>query len=245
METRSLTAGEILNIWETGRSRRPLERAWLLLAHACPDASGAELAALTVGQRNARLIALRWRTFGPAARCRAACPACGAELEFMLDLPGLAAAEPEVAVYRDILAGYSLEYRLPTAGDLAAIAAAGNDPGGARQELIARCVLGAERDGEAVSPAGLPAAVVEALGEAIRERDPLAGLRLALDCAACGQRSSVPFDAAAFVWSELEMQARRLLREVHSLARAYGWREGDILALSPARRQAYLELAAG
>jgi hypothetical protein len=33
--------------------------------------------------------------------------------------------------------------------------------------------------------------------------------------------------------------------EVDALARAYGWREADILALSPARRAAYLELARG
>jgi hypothetical protein len=32
------------------------------------------------------------------------------------------------------------------------------------------------------------------------------------------------------------------LRDVHELASAYGWRESEILALSPQRRQAYLEL---
>jgi hypothetical protein len=32
------------------------------------------------------------------------------------------------------------------------------------------------------------------------------------------------------------------LREVHTLAWAYGWREADILAMSPARRQFYIEL---
>jgi hypothetical protein len=33
-----------------------------------------------------------------------------------------------------------------------------------------------------------------------------------------------------------------LLTEVHRLAQAYGWREAEILALSEARRHAYLEL---
>ena len=36
----------------------------------------------------------------------------------------------------------------------------------------------------------------------------------------------------------------RILREVHTLAAAYGWSEAEILALSPARRRVYLELAA-
>ena len=38
-------------------------------------------------------------------------------------------------------------------------------------------------------------------------------------------------------------RALRLLGHVHALARAYGWREADILAMSPARRQVYLDLA--
>ena len=37
--------------------------------------------------------------------------------------------------------------------------------------------------------------------------------------------------------------ARRTLRDVHVLARAYGWREADVLALSPTRRQIYVELS--
>jgi hypothetical protein len=52
----------------------------------------------------------------------------------------------------------------------------------------------------------------------------------------------VLFDAGSFFWSELGAWARRLLHEIHSLARAYGWSESEILTLSPARRQAYLEL---
>jgi hypothetical protein len=32
---------------------------------------------------------------------------------------------------------------------------------------------------------------------------------------------------------------------VHLLARAYGWRETDILALSARRRQSYIELIEG
>ena len=42
--------------------------------------------------------------------------------------------------------------------------------------------------------------------------------------------------------TELEAQAKRLLRSVHVLASAYGWSESEILALSEARRDAYVEL---
>jgi hypothetical protein len=36
-----------------------------------------------------------------------------------------------------------------------------------------------------------------------------------------------------------------LLRDVHTLASAYGWKEDEVLHLTPARRHAYLELVAG
>ena len=58
----------------------------------------------------------------------------------------------------------------------------------------------------------------------------------------CGHEWDELFDVVSFVWAELEVQACRLLQEVHVLARAYGWREGDVLALSPRRRRLYLEM---
>jgi hypothetical protein len=51
------------------------------------------------------------------------------------------------------------------------------------------------------------------------------------------------FDIEEYFWVEVAARAMRILREIHILARAYGWREADILAMSTRRRQAYLELA--
>ncbi len=53
---------------------------------------------------------------------------------------------------------------------------------------------------------------------------------------------SVAFDIVSFLWNELNAWAIRTLREVHILASAYGWSETDILAMSPWRRQFYLEV---
>ena len=68
-------------------------------------------------------------------------------------------------------------------------------------------------------------------------------LELALECPDCSQRWLAAFDIATFLWHEIDVWARRTLREVHALARAYAWREPDVLALSPTRRQIYLELS--
>ena len=50
------------------------------------------------------------------------------------------------------------------------------------------------------------------------------------------------FDIVALFWAELAAEANRLLREVDTLAASVQLAEADILALSPRRRQAYLEL---
>ncbi len=76
------------------------------------------------------------------------------------------------------------------------------------------------------------------------ELDPAAEIWLEATCPACGSASTVLLDPAAIVVEEVDRHARRILREVDQLARAYGWREPDVLALGPARRRAYLGLVA-
>ena len=74
------------------------------------------------------------------------------------------------------------------------------------------------------------------------QADPLAEILLDFDCPACGASFQEGLELASFVWAELEARARRLLMDVHTLASAYGWGEAEILALSAARREFYLEM---
>ena len=61
-------------------------------------------------------------------------------------------------------------------------------------------------------------------------------------CADCGHAWDALLDIGACFWAELASHARQLMDSVHRLASAYGWCEADILALSPARRSAYLAM---
>jgi hypothetical protein len=74
------------------------------------------------------------------------------------------------------------------------------------------------------------------------EIDPQAEILFALSCPACQHEWQILFDIVSFLWTELSAQAKRLLLEVHELARHYSWHETDILAMSPMRRNLYLEL---
>lgn len=201
-----------------------------------------DIAALSVGQRDALLYALRDLMVGPRLEVFAECPACRAPLEFSLetaDILARAAAAPagEVALAAD---GYTVRFRLPNSFDLAMVVNADVTDG--RRELLRRCVTGAGREGHELDGDALPEAVVAAVAAKMQECDPLAEVSLDLACPACGTRRPLVLDIVSFFWTELEVQAKHLLRQVHILARSYGWREEDILAMSAYRRRLYLEM---
>jgi hypothetical protein len=237
-----LSTRDIVRAWDWGQDKHPVDRALILLALACPELSHDTLADLTVGQRNGRLLALRERTLGPTLRSLASCESCGAALEFAVPIAALSDDDPAALEHSLEHDGFRLRFRLPTSRDLAAVV--GLDPAEAgRQLLVERCVLAAEYDGQPVAVGELPDALTAVLAEAVGDQDPLAEKRLRLTCAECGHRWSALFDIAAFFWTELDGVARRLMGDVATLARSYGWGEAEILAMSAARRQLYLEMA--
>jgi hypothetical protein len=201
-----------------------------------------ELATLTVGQRNTCLFILRTRTLGSALQGVAACPACACRVEFSLDAGDLCKAErmsPVEAEQSFSMGSIEVLFRPLTSRDMASVAHLGS-VATARARLIQNCVLTA-RDGEQhLRPTDLPEDVIAALAERVAEGDPQAEFLLSLDCPACAHQWPLLFDIASFFWKEISAEAKRLLREVHALARAYGWPEQDILSMSAARRQVYL-----
>lgn len=238
----SSSQARLLAVWEQGAELPPAARAWLLVRAHDPELPDADLARLSVGDADRRLLALRTAAFGDRFDAVSRCPACdeAIELEFgAADFP--ASPEPrDIEELRRLSAGgLRVDYRLPTLGDLAVAARAGG-PDAARATLVARCIVRVTRGRD--RSAEPSAEVVSAVGEALEAADPMAGARLELRCPACDHTWASAFDLGAYLWAELDAWAERMLREVHLLARAYGWREADILAMSSRRRRAYLEL---
>ncbi|GAC1347442.1 MAG: hypothetical protein NVSMB27_12850 [Ktedonobacteraceae bacterium] len=247
----SLSTQEILRIWEIGSGQHPVDRALTMLAGAFPEIPQDDLVSLSVGQRDARLLDIRKRNFGTHLASFTECVKCQERLEFDLEVDDIQVAPRPESVnqeYRVACDRYELHFRLPTSLDLAAIAGC-PDVTTARKLLVRRCVLKVNRDGAEVSTEGLseevpslPETVVTALGAQMATSDPMAEIEIDVTCPACGHHWSVIFDIVLFLWAEICVQAKRLLREVHTLAWAYGWHEADILSLSAARRQYYLEM---
>lgn len=237
----SLSARDIVRAWDWGRDKHPVDRALVLLALAEPERGREALADLSVGQRNGRLLALREALLGPTVRGMATCAACGTALTFAAPVAAFQGDEPAALEHTLEHAGLRLRFRLPTSRDLASVAGLPEDEGG--RLLLARCVLEVSGAGRPLPPAELPAALIAALAEAVADLDPMAETRMRMTCAQCGHRWSALFDIGSFFWAELEGLARRILEEVAVLARSFGWSESEILGMSAARRQVYLELA--
>jgi uncharacterized protein (UPF0212 family) len=241
---RPLSAAELLHAWEQGLAQAPARRALILLGAACPDLSRDALARMSIGQRDARLLALREALFGSQVTGLTACPVCGDQLELAFAVADILAA-PSAAESADThmlaAAGCEVQFRLLNSEDLLAIANA-VDIASARRALFARCVVQAHRDDEYTPIDQLPDEVVSAVAESMALLDPQAEVQLTLTCPVCANQWQAAFDIVSYLWAEINAWAMCLLREVHSLARAYGWREADILAMSAIRRHWYLEM---
>jgi hypothetical protein len=244
MTVRAPSASELLTIWERGQHLSGAQRALELLESA-GYGKQTDLAQLPIGQRDERLLAVRERLFGVELACLADCPACGACLETDLNtgslhLPTRTFENKTLTVTCN---GCDILFRLPTTLDLTTLEP-DMDPIEARRALANRCVIDVQSNGGIV-PQELPENMIATLAEGMALEDPQADLQLALQCPTCEHRWLTPLDILRFLWLEIQAWATRLLREIHELASAYGWGEKEILALSPVRRQAYLNLVRG
>lgn len=239
---RALEARDILRLWETCAALHPVDRALAMLRAGSPDDTLDTLAGLVIGERERRTVALRVSTFGLAAEGASDCPACGLTHEIDPPLAAILDAPPAAVEPVTVVAGdYELIVQAPDSRDQAALTQC-SDAVEALHVLVARCVLAATHRGDAVAAAALPDDVVALAAEALALHDVNAETSISLSCSRCEHRWTMVFDAGEFLWAEIAAHARRLLYEVHTLARAYHWSEADVLAMTARRREAYLAL---
>ena len=214
---RPLSAVQVLALWDAGQTRHPIDRSLLALALAMPEEAPDELADRPVGWREINMLALRNATFGSALDGYAPCPSCGNLMEFGLDgvtlLQSLPAPDTAVEWLPDRCRVDDIQSGMTSTVDR-------------KKSPKSKC-----------SPARI--GEIESRMEAL---DPAADIRLGMRCSDCGHAWDAVLDVGNCFWDELGIRARQLLESVHRLASAYGWREAEILALSPARRAAYLNM---
>ena len=208
---------DVLALWERGAQRHPLDRGALLCAGRGPTC------------RQTRSPTCR------SARSRQACCACARRASATASTPRRLRAlrrAPGASRWSRVRSCRRPPAPAPGRGrrhgcacaplDLRDLAAVAGEPD--TERAAGRCwrAARAKRDGEAMA---LADEVPRAVEDALEALDPHADLALAVHCAACGaarQRAARRRRAAV---GRDRRPARRLLREVHLLARAYGWTE--------------------
>lgn len=261
-------AGWLLTLWEQGLQapRRQRDDALLACAHAAPppQALGQRQVALLAAHAQWFGPALALRSACPACQAELAWEVDSAALAQTLAQMPAGSAEPALTH-----AGGRLHLRAPLVDDVDRAVAAG--PQAYADALLAACVAGWQPGPDAATntatdtapdpsldtspdtarhtvpaplpaPADWPADLRAAALARLEALDPAASVSFALACPACGQAWDAPLDPGAALWRKVQAAAERLLQEIDLLARAYGWREADVLALSPLRRAAYLQL---
>jgi hypothetical protein len=238
-----LSATELLQVWEEGLAQPEPRRALALLAAADPQIDVETLARLSIGARDGRLLTLRQRLFGNVVESTAHCPKCNELMEWEADVDQLRmpASGQEDEQYLMTVTGYRVTFRLPNSLDLIAVRG-GTDVEAMRACLLERCVLEVVGTEDTIAPTSLPAEVGDAITAEMANVDPQADVTLAVTCDACGHTWEAGFDISSFLWTEIDDWARRTVQTVHRLALSYGWREQDILGMSPLRRRLYLEM---
>jgi hypothetical protein len=240
---RILSQEELLAVWEASLDLAlPLRAVELVRAAEAAEDPGR----LTPGQRDALLLEMRERIFGPEISAAAKCPQCGEEHEFEMRVGDVRLkplpTPPELSLEQS---GYSVTFRLPDSADLIAASASTSIDADMRNLLLERCITRATLNDHQIAVEELTDAVRDAISMRMGEADPQGEVELSICCASCQFSWLELFDVVAFFWGEIQSWAVRTLNEVHQLAAAYGWSEKEALSVSSRRRAFYLDLIAG
>ncbi|MEI8211034.1 MAG: hypothetical protein WCI02_02720 [Planctomycetota bacterium] len=233
-----MTESMLLQLWERCYAASPLERTVMMSSLVEPRMSIEEILDLPLGARDQRLIALRRSRFGDDVVSMVSCPNCQTQIELSFDLSQLAmaanttASAPFEVDWND----RPLMVRCPSTRDVMALATSSSP----EALLLERCIISRPEDGN-VAPLA-DESLRRKLGTVIEEHDPLGVIEFEMQCGDCGRQAMTLFDIGRFLWTEIDAWCQRLLSDIHSIARAYGWSESEILSLGAWRRQVYLNM---
>jgi hypothetical protein len=197
---RTLLANDIIRVWEREQGKPYLERAMLLLTAALPDVDRNQLADLTIGQRDAILLALREKTLGPTLQMYDSCSQCSENLEFTVsasDIRMMEVSEEKPAERELRQNGYVVRYRRPDSCDLAFVREMG-DVAQARSHLLQKCILEVRHSGNVIRSEDVPDDVVAALTARMEEDDPQADIQFNVRCPTCGFSWQTIFDRGLY-----------------------------------------------
>ena len=203
-----------------------------MLAQLSEHLGKEELFNLTIGERDQLLIKAYQAMFGSEIEVFSSCSACSCELELLVDLNELLVVDYEADTNLKFeLHGKQLLLEPIRVGDLKQVKRIGNE-----KWLDEKLTQGR------IAPKLITQEDRNEYAARLSELDPQADICLEFECVECQFSWIDPFDIASQLWLRFDATCKRLLAAVHSLASAYGWTETEVLAMSPWRREVYLNM---
>lgn len=227
------SASEVLDVWDRGRGRAPWCRALEMLRWTLPPGDRDTAEALSIGDRDAALLALCAQLLGDEIEGVSTCTTCGGAAEMSLSAAEIGSSSRSSGASVSI-ADTTARIRAVTTHDLKAVA--GLNAAAARLALVDRCV----DDPDGVLGAN-PSEHLDAVCDALQEVDPDGDITIRIRCPVCEQENVALFDIVEFAWAAIEDWGQRVLLDVQLLAAGYGWTESDVLRLPEWRRRYYAE----
>jgi len=243
-----LSSAELLTVWESGLNQGTDQQALRLLLAAMPEKTEADLKAFSIGERDYHLMRLRHQLFGSRFDSVSQCPNCKEQLQWDSDIRELYALGREAyPVQRNPIIQterWTIRLRPLSHSDINALLQEPDETAKPEQLLRASVLAIKNQEDDTVAFEQLSKTDRNAIVNALQAADPLARVDIDLTCPACDHRWQALFDIASFLWAEINAWALRTLHGIHLLASNYGWTEQDILAMTPTRRQIYLDMVA-
>jgi hypothetical protein len=231
----------LLEAWDAARATPDLARGAVVLA-ATTDRDADELVDLPISELATLALRIQRDAYGDVLDVLMRCEGCDELLDVPLSLSDLlerGSPSAPLSLPRSVehsVAGHVVEVRTPTTRDLMDASSA-DDPAAL---VLDRCVV---VDRGALATQDLSDTLVASVEDILEQMAAPALSTLVAPCPECGERATGVLDPGELLWQAVDTRAPALLAEVAYLAAAFGWSQDAILALSPARRAAYLELA--
>ena len=233
----------MLHIWELGLNKSPIEKSLLLLAYAYPEYNLQEIAAFSIGDRDARLLNIREKLFGQVLQNSAVCPQCGQKIEWETALDSLRLQEiRETGGNKriDLTFGeHQISFRLPNSADILHLM---TDDGSDIQAnaLMGRCIINTPSQFKHVE--NFPEDLKDTIVQKMEESDPQADVVMNISCPECRHSWNMVFDIMHYLWLEINECVIKLIQDIYLLAGNFGWAENDILDMSRFRRNMYINM---
>jgi hypothetical protein len=193
---------------------------------------------MTVAERLQALISIACNSIGNTTTAVADCcnEVCKEKIELELELSSFVRETPRKI---DWLSPDQQTFvcRLPTGMDQQAWYEHAKTLGAIDESWLANRLL---EENEHAVPSSLPDVWLQPLATALEAADPLTVLAIDVQCPFCDKPVCVEVDLEFLLLEGLRTKQRRMIEQIHRIARHYHWNETDIIAIPQWRRDRYL-----